>query len=381
MNAIVVDDEVLTAEYMYKLLKNEGVNVLGYYTNPYEALEMINKIKLDVIFLDVEMPGINGVDMAEKIRGDGYESEIVFTTAYKQYAVEAFEVNAIDYLLKPIMAKDIKRSVERIKKRKSLNYNNSAENINKKIIVNLFGSICLYEEGQSKSIRWITNKCAELFSFMLLQKDAKEVSKWRIIEALWPEKDSEKGDVNLRSTVSRLNKTLRENSIGILLISTGNGYKLELKDINIEVDVFNLENLILNSIKINDDNVNCYEKIILGYNEMLLNEFSGQWCYEFRETYHRYFIAGAKRLINYYEEINEESIKFLKIIELMIKFEPYDEKLRQYVLKLHYNIGGIKSLKKYYEEYVKLLKTDLGIQPSDSISNLYKNILLGMPYR
>ena len=77
IKAIVVDDEALTTEYICRLLRNEGVEAQGY-TNPYEAFDNVNIQKPDVLFLDIEMPEINGLELAEKVHANGYECEIVF---------------------------------------------------------------------------------------------------------------------------------------------------------------------------------------------------------------------------------------------------------------------------------------------------------------
>lgn len=374
IKAMVVDDEVLINEYICKLLRDAGVDVQGY-TNPYEVFNNINVYKPDVLFLDIEMPEINGLQLAERIHASGYECEIVFITAYNQYAINAFEVNAIDYLLKPITVEVINKSIERVKKRISSASYIKAINMDKKIRISLFGGISVYIGDRKKTIRWITAKSAEIFAFMLLQKDEKEVSRWRLMEAIWSDKDTEKADINLRSTISRLNKTLRENAIEISMISTGNGYTLHIMDMDIEIDAFKLENIVFSISEINDKNVEYYESVIYSYKYMLLEEFNSEWCYSVRENYHRYFINGARKLEKYYESIDVEPLKILKIIELIIKYEPYDEMIRENALRLHYKIGGRESAEKYYIKYYDLIKKELQIEPTQSMKKLYRWIL------
>ncbi|OOM79044.1 transcriptional regulatory protein YehT [Clostridium puniceum] len=374
INAIVVDDEALTNEYICKLLRKEGIKVQGY-TNPHEVLDKLSTYKPDVLFLDIEMPEISGLQLAEKVHAIGYEGEIVFITAYNQYAIDAFEVNAIDYLLKPIISEALNRSIERVKKRINSPSHNKENNEYKKISISLLGNISLRIGENKRKIRWMTAKSAEIFAFMLLHKDDKEVSKWRLMEAVWSDKDKEKADINLRSTISRLNKTLRENNIEISMISTGNGYALNIIEKDIEIDVFKLEDTIFGITEINDKNLEYYESGILGYKHMLLEDIDSEWCYSIRENYHRYFINGAKNLIKYYESINAEPLKILKIIELIIKYESYDEEMREKALKLYYKIGGRKSAEKYYKEYDELIKNDLQIEMHEALRKFYKSII------
>lgn len=116
IRAMVVDDEIFTAEHVCRLLRNSKVEVLGYYTNPIEALKKVNILKPDIIFLDIEMPEMNGLELAKRANSDGYKGEIVFFTAYKQYAMEAFSVSALGYLLKPVMDEELRKVVERARK-------------------------------------------------------------------------------------------------------------------------------------------------------------------------------------------------------------------------------------------------------------------------
>ncbi len=375
MRAMVVDDEILTAEHICRLLGNSGVEVMGYYSNPHEALEKVELLKPDVLFLDIEMPEMSGLELAENIQAQGYEGEIVFVTAYNQYAIEAFSVNALDYLLKPVMAKDILRSVERVNKRRTAGYAYKTKSNGNIISVSLFGKLSMYVGDDKEPIHWMTVKCAEILAFILLQREERVVSKWKLMEAMWPEKDKEKADINVRSTISRLNKTLRENNSGISVLSTGNAYQLSCTGVNVKVDAFELEKLALGSAIISSENSDYYNSVLSGYRGMLLEEFDSEWCYDLRGSYHRYFISAAKKLVKYYESVNTEPLKILNIIELLIKYEPYDEEVRENALKLYYRLEGKRSAEKYYRQYRDLLGKELGIEPGQSIQKLYASLI------
>lgn len=99
ITVLIIDDEKLARDIIKKYLEqNEEVKILGECTNGFEGIKSINELKPDLIFLDIQMPKINGFEMLELL---DYQPEIIFTTAFDQYAIKAFEVNATDYLLKP----------------------------------------------------------------------------------------------------------------------------------------------------------------------------------------------------------------------------------------------------------------------------------------
>jgi DNA-binding LytR/AlgR family response regulator len=114
MNAIVVDDDQLSINNLkYLCDKIPDLNVLGDFTNAIDALAFIRKNKIDVVFLDIEMPDFNGIEL---VKSTSDLPQIVFTTAKAEYAVQAFEYDATDYIQKPITLPRLQKSIERVEK-------------------------------------------------------------------------------------------------------------------------------------------------------------------------------------------------------------------------------------------------------------------------
>jgi two-component system, LytTR family, response regulator LytT len=119
LRALVVDDEQLARdELCYLLDLVGGVEVIGQAGNGPEAIDAVGRIAPDVVFLDVQMPGLNGFEVARTLVGGPSPPELVFVTAFDQHAIEAFEVNAVDYLLKPVEAGRLEMAVERVRRRR-----------------------------------------------------------------------------------------------------------------------------------------------------------------------------------------------------------------------------------------------------------------------
>jgi two-component system, LytTR family, response regulator len=118
MKAVVVDDEQLAREELcYMLEKMDDIEVIGQAGNGLEAIGIVEQLAPDVLFLDVQMPGLNGFEVAHRLIQNGSSPNIVFVTAFDRHAIEAFEVNAVDYLLKPIEAARLQQAIERARKR------------------------------------------------------------------------------------------------------------------------------------------------------------------------------------------------------------------------------------------------------------------------
>lgn len=109
---IIVDDEQLARQRLIRLLNsNEQINIIGEAVNGKDGLEKIEELKPDLIFLDIEMPVLNGFDMLSQLK---HKVKVVFTTAYDQYAVKAFEEESIDYLLKPFESGRLEKTLKRL---------------------------------------------------------------------------------------------------------------------------------------------------------------------------------------------------------------------------------------------------------------------------
>jgi two-component system response regulator LytT len=118
IHALVVDDEQLARdELCYLLEQMGGIEVIGQAGNGPEALDAIGRLGPELVFLDVQMPGLTGFEVARTLATGPATPEIVFVTAFDQHAIEAFEVNAVDYLLKPVEAIRLETAVDRVRRR------------------------------------------------------------------------------------------------------------------------------------------------------------------------------------------------------------------------------------------------------------------------
>src|ERR1700736_6431472 len=117
LSAVIVDDEQLARDELAFLLKDVGdVDVVAQGKNGVEGVSLIREYNPDLVFLDVQMPGLDGFGVIKKLLDKKVVlPKIVFATAFDQYAVKAFEVNAVDYLLKPFDKKRVAQSVQKVR--------------------------------------------------------------------------------------------------------------------------------------------------------------------------------------------------------------------------------------------------------------------------
>ena len=117
MRAFIVDDERLAVQRLTRLLEQTGrVEVAGSATDPEEALRVLRELPVDVLFLDIQMPGLTGFELLDRLEAPPL---VIFTTAFDQHALKAFEVASVDYLLKPIDGERLDRALDKLERMSS----------------------------------------------------------------------------------------------------------------------------------------------------------------------------------------------------------------------------------------------------------------------
>jgi two-component system LytT family response regulator len=152
LRTIIVDDEPLALRLLAaKLGKLPNVEIVAQCSNGREAIAAVIELAPDLLFLDIQMPGLSGLDVVKQLQNDTMPL-VVFATAYEQYALEAFDAHAVDYVLKPIDDERIQRAVARAQERLSIRLDDNIEN--KNVVI---GAIAQIEQQHEKTITWMAS--------------------------------------------------------------------------------------------------------------------------------------------------------------------------------------------------------------------------------
>jgi two-component system LytT family response regulator len=129
VSALIIDDSKQARKLLRMMFKDLApcIYIVGEAENVLEGLNLIEQFQPDAIFLDIEMPGISGLQLAEILIEKQYKGSVVFTTAYNSYAIKAFRLSAIDYLLKPIQEDELIQAIEKIISEKQNQHNDSTD--------------------------------------------------------------------------------------------------------------------------------------------------------------------------------------------------------------------------------------------------------------
>ena len=211
MHVIYVDDERPAIEnFRFTVAKIEEIKHLEMFQDGEDALEYVKKNTVDVAFLDMEMPGIHGLELAKKLKEYDSEIRVVFVTAYGQYALEAFSVDATGYLLKPYTISDIRKELNKCTYRKLPSH---------QVTIQTIPSFSIAVNG--KPMRISASKPKELLA-LLVDRGNAGITTSEAIACLWPDRSDNSGSQSLlRMTYKRLVDILEDNGIGHIIGSEG----------------------------------------------------------------------------------------------------------------------------------------------------------------
>lgn len=352
MKYVLIDDERLAVEHLKVLLLKTGKikeEHLVTFTNPMDAIHYIEKEKPQVVFADIEMPMVSGITLASRVRSSCPGIEVVFVTAHKQYAVEAFEQYALDYLLKPLMLERVRKTVERIEER--LKEKSVVSPLDSpKILIKLMGDAGTFKEGMMIDYKWRSGKIRELFVFLLHNRH-RFVSKYEIFETLIPEEDPDKSSATLNMILYRLRNKLQQHDLPIVIKFQDDAYKLVYTD-EVQVDVDLWEQHLKTTPIVTEKNLStCLNYIALAEGPYLKN-LDYPWLVDQHEIYQEKFLERLRKIGDFYfnHRYYEDA---LEIYRKIYHVEPLNEWLNVRLLELLRLLRNNRAKNKLYEDIQK----------------------------
>ena len=222
MNAIAADDELLMLYALAKAVKaSPDITSVAEFTSCEDTLEWARHNSVDVAFLDIDMRGMGGLVLAQKLMEIHPDCKIVFCTGYEQYAVAAFKIRASGYLMKPISAQDVQEEIDHIKGEKAKE---------KLLTVKCFGNFEAYVHDEKLTFK--RTKTKELLAFLIDRKGAGVTGK-EICARLWPDDGDENKYHNyLRQLFLDLRHTLEAVGADAIVIQSNYSYSLDIDKID-----------------------------------------------------------------------------------------------------------------------------------------------------
>lgn len=277
------------------------------YISGQDFLDDYPTLLPDIVFIDIEMPIMNGFEVLHRLTALGTRQfpKIVFVTAFEEYAVKAFEINALDYVVKPVTQERLKNTMDRILTELR---SESAEPLLKDIYLRCFGHFEILSQGREGSFKWRTKKAEEMLIYLIVQQ-GKFVSKEKIIDALWPELDSEKGSSNLYITYYYIKQALAQSRLGLSIESRLGRMRLLMDEL--DCDIMQFEEL---SAKIKrsgeKEKAKYLEQLCSLYQGTLFDDYYFEWLGFEQRQYELRFAKYCRELCSHLKTDDPENYQY-----------------------------------------------------------------------
>ncbi|WP_052380654.1 response regulator [Paenibacillus camerounensis] len=362
---MVVDDEWPALEQMRELLQQcENIASIHVFDNPREALTAAAELKPDLIFLDIQMPELSGLAFAENLQPFSPDTEVVFVSAYRSYAVEAFDLSAADYLLKPVDPPRLLRTWSKfLSKRTQSGQSGQPSPIAR--FQSLGGHILT---GPLGSVKWSTHKAEELFAYLWIHRQG---SVSVILNDVFPQWNYEKGKQYLHTTVYQIRKTLKNAALGdnIELTSDRENYRLEAK--GIEGDAEQFQEAALAALQSNNpDSLRDASSL---YKGELLQSLDSLWIYSVRDKYRQLYLKLLEQLtlglIQSGRQYEAEEYA-LRLAEL----EPLEESYALQIIALYYETGKPLRAQRRFTQFCESYRNEMDGELPEWFLEAYKRL-------
>ncbi|MDF3001419.1 MAG: response regulator receiver and domain protein [Bacillota bacterium] len=358
MKVILVDDEELSLKRLGDMLKElPDIEICGLFYTAADALKFIEGAKVDAVFLDICIPEVDGLTLASKIQEIDSSINVVFVTGYDEYAVTAFELEAVDYLLKPIRNDRLEKTIQRLLRacaeRQTAQY----------LRVSCLGGFQAAPSNPNfGTISWRSPKTEELFAFLIFKR---KVSRDEIINTLWDDLDPDKALKNINTTVYYIRKAL--SPFGLEKCITTTHKEIRINTELISCDLYELEKLLSKTSR--SSFLDATDLLIELYGGELFQGKAYEWSFvksrNLESSLTKALLAAAE-----YHRSNLDYEAAERIYQVILSIDPLNEDACGSMIKLYLLTDRKMEAHRLYLCFENLLMNELGEKPQEKLRKL-----------
>jgi len=365
LNVIVVDDEPMSVNRLTGLLNKTGmVKVVDGFTDPEEALLSRVAGNIEIAFVDIEMPTMTGLELAERLQEQNPGLEVVMVTAHDHYALEAFQAHAVGYLLKPVALEALTRELDKLNQKRI-----GRQHLSETTVLNIhtFGQFqCFTDNGQPDYFSWRTAKAKELLAFLYYHQGS-PVTRDVILEYIWPDMELDRAVKNFHATNYYLRETLKKRNLDHLLERKNGAYRLKWEEVISDESTY-ME--AVTKMSKGKCSVETLETILQLHNNTYFGIDDYRWADDRRNHYESLYLQALDNLSEKLDEIDDDKRRLHILMELA-KQDPYNEEIHEKIIDVHLKTSHIEAAHQHFDHMKKIFTEELGIEPP---RHLYQKI-------
>lgn len=356
--AIAIDDEKRALDRLERVLTEEPrIEVVGKFTSADEAAAFAARNAADIAFLDIEIPGVNGLALAEKLVSCLPGLEIVFVTAYDNYALQAFHLHAAGYLLKPVDADGVREQIDVLDRRRR----KADAAAPRTLRVRCFGQFHCHAGEETAPIRWRTVKAEEMFALFVHYRGA-PVSREIVIDTLWPEAEPQKAPNLFRVTCTYLRNALAERGFENMLSRERDSYRVDMSRLKCDAAAF----ITGMNAALKSDDIQRLERTAALYAGPYLATKPYEWAAKARTAMENGYKQLQYRLAELYTG-RAQPDKAADALQRVLAQDPCEEDAIARLIELKLGEGDAVSAARIYRRYESELRAAFDLQPSEKL--------------
>ncbi len=365
MKTVIIDNDVAAINHLEYILEEiDLTTIVSKHTCPLKAEKEIIKIRPDLIILESNFKEIDGLTLAKKIEKEFADIKIIFVTSHQNIKIEAFELNQVDFIFKPLE----KQRINQVLKKFTSNFlMKNQETIPLISCFKNFKYIELQENDRINQIdlNWRTKHAKEIFAYLITHKKI-NVRKDVLIEMFWPEIPLKEAYHNLYTNIYFIRNTLKKSGIAILINNNADSYTLNLK--NVKTD---FEFLVEKIEKYKDVDIAKLEKAMDLYQGHFLEEENYLWADYKMQKYRLIWLETMEYIIETHRKENNIHRAIINALALQ-NIDPYLEQTYYILMELFSELRDFSSIKNQYKRLEEMLKEEYNIKPENNLKYYLK---------
>jgi len=368
---IVVDDEMLALKrFEHIVQKDNRVKLIQSFSDGQSALDFIKDNTIDIAFLDIEMPEINGLELANKMQEIDPYINIIFVTAYDQYALEAFKAHAIGYLLKPLdinaFSEQVGQFARNAEPRKLKSVSSDESPTQKRLIVKLLGqSICYDESSPNTPITFRTTKAYELFA-LLVHHYKTPLAKFTILDTLFPEADYDKANKLFYVSCSYLRSAFSKLNYPEVLIRDNDNYRINTSILDCDYIT-----LLESEKKLADMST----KELIELSLLCAGEYHMGKSYDWALETKAYIETLSRKILLSLADAyiaDGNTLDAISTLEKCLMNDPLNEEVVDKLIRLLINNNQLSKARAIFSTFESKIQDELGLDPNPALRKLLK---------
>ncbi|WP_445478406.1 response regulator [Lysinibacillus irui] len=369
IRAVLIDNEPLALYYFQnKLHAFQQIQVIQTFTSVEKFLNELPNIEFDVIFLEIKLQELSGLEVADIIKTERPQVSVIFITSYHEFALQAYEIGGLDYLLKPISHTRLEKSIARIEHEFSIQQ--MLQQATQTVLnVQCFDQFAVYSNNSLVAFK--TEKTKELFAYFILHPNI-PIHRDNLIDILWPDLDYVRAKSNLHTALSYLRKTLNTIGYDNCIVFSNKYYVFEKP--NIVCDLYDFQKLHEEFSRLEFPSISLIHQCLSIYKNGLFVFDDYEWSTAYKDRLTKSYIELLEK--GFQLTIFSDTEKGIEFLQALLDYDPYNEQKLEHYLYTLLQAGLHEHAYKIFHAYKQKLKEDLALTPSPALLEISKKLFV-----